>query len=91
MSPPRYRLVVDGELGPRYTSALDAMTVSARNGTTAITGPINDSSHRQGLLERRWRPERAPLGPFEPENGEPKAQPDNSHDPPRNRRRWVTK
>ena len=26
------------------------------NGTTAITGPVTDSSHRQGLLDRRCRP-----------------------------------
>jgi hypothetical protein len=52
MSPPRYRLVVVGELGPRYASAFDGMTVSARDGTTEITGSIIDQSHLQGLLAR---------------------------------------
>jgi hypothetical protein len=52
MSPLRHRVVVDGELGSRYTSAYDAMTVSACNGTLEITGPVNDSSHGRGLLER---------------------------------------
>jgi hypothetical protein len=52
MSPPRYRLVVKGELGPRYASAFDGMTVSAHDGETDITGPIVDQSHLHGLLER---------------------------------------
>ncbi len=77
MSPSRYSVVVVGELGPRYASAFDGMTVSARNGTTEITGPIIDPSHLQGLLERI-----AGLGltlhsltPLETENAEPDAQP----------------
>ena len=52
MSPSRYRIVIEGELGPRYTSAFDGMTVHARDGETEITGPIIDPSHLQGLLER---------------------------------------
>ncbi|MGZ7008417.1 MAG: hypothetical protein ACXVLX_22710 [Ilumatobacteraceae bacterium] len=52
MSPPRYRLVVEGELGPRYASAFDGMTVRAHDGNTDITGPIIDQSHLQGLLGR---------------------------------------
>jgi hypothetical protein len=52
MSPPRYRLVIEGELGPRYASAFDGMTLCAHNGETEITGPIIDQSHLQGLLER---------------------------------------
>jgi hypothetical protein len=52
MSPRRYRLVVEGELGPRYASAFEGMTLSARNGTTEIVGPIIDPAHLQGLLER---------------------------------------
>ena len=52
MSPPRYRLVVKGELGPRYASAFDGMTFRAHDGETEITGPIIDQSHLHGLLER---------------------------------------
>ena len=52
MSPPRYRLVVKGELGPRYASAFDGMTIHAHDGETDITGPIIDQSHLQGLIER---------------------------------------
>lgn len=52
MWPHRYRFVVEGELGPRYASAFGAMTLSAQNGETAITGTVIDSSHLQGLLQR---------------------------------------
>ncbi|MGZ4223883.1 MAG: hypothetical protein ACXVH3_23280 [Solirubrobacteraceae bacterium] len=52
MSPSRYRIVVEGELGPRYASAFDGMTLRADDGETEITGPIIDQSHLQGLLER---------------------------------------
>ena len=52
MSHPRYCLVVKGELGPRYASAFDGMTVRAHDGQTDITGAIIDQSHLQGLIER---------------------------------------
>jgi hypothetical protein len=52
MSHPPYCLVVKGELGPRYASAFDGMTVRAHDGQTDITGAIIDQSHLQGLLER---------------------------------------
>ena len=52
MSAHRYRVVVEGELGPRYASAFDGMTLSARDGRTEITGPIVDPSHLHGLLDR---------------------------------------
>ena len=77
MSPTRYRLVVVGELGPRYASAFDGMTVRAHDGNTDITGPIIDQSHLQGLIERI-----ASLGltlhsltPLETENAQTDAQP----------------
>lgn len=52
MSKQVYRLVVEGELGPRYASAFEGMTILARGGRTEITGAIIDQSHMQGLLER---------------------------------------
>jgi hypothetical protein len=52
MSQPRYRLVVNGELGPRYASAFDGMTIHARDGETEITGAIIDQAHLQALLGR---------------------------------------
>ena len=77
MSPPRYRLVIEGELGPRYASAFDGMTLRAHDGETEITGPIIDPSHLHGLLARI-----AGLGltlhslnPLETKNAETGAQP----------------
>ena len=52
MSPQVYRLVVNGELGPRYASAFRGMTISTGDGKTEITGVVIDQSHLQGLLER---------------------------------------
>ena len=77
MAPQRYRLVVEGELGPRYALAFDQMTLSARDGETEITGTMIDSSHLHGVLERV-----ASLGltlrslnPVEAQNGTSEAQP----------------
>ena len=52
MSAHRYRLVVEGELGPRYASAFEGMTISAHDGMTEMTGSIIDQSPLHGLLER---------------------------------------
>ncbi len=52
MSQHGYRIVIEGELGPRYASAFDGMTLRAHDGETEITGPIIDPSHLHGLLER---------------------------------------
>jgi hypothetical protein len=52
MSAQRYCIVVEGELGARYASAFEGMTVSAHTGVTDITGSISDPSHLHGLLER---------------------------------------
>jgi hypothetical protein len=89
MAPHRYRIVIEGELGPRYASAFDGMTIHADNGETEIIGPIIDQSHLQGLLERI-----AGLGltlhsvnPLEAENARAPAAPHtrragvNDHDP----------
>jgi hypothetical protein len=77
MSQPRYRLVVKGELGPRFASAFEGMTIHAHDGETDITGPIIDQSHLQGLIERI-----ASLGltlysltPLETENAQTHARP----------------
>ena len=47
-----YRLVVEGELGPRYATAFEGMAVEHVGGNTAIIGPVTDQAHLQGLLER---------------------------------------
>jgi hypothetical protein len=77
-----YRLVVEGELGPRYAWAFDGMTLYAHDGDTEIIGPIIDSSHLHGLLERI-----ASLGltlqsvaPSETENARAGAQPAQVND-----------
>jgi hypothetical protein len=77
MSHERYCLVVNGELGPRYASAFDGLTIRAHDGQTDITGAIIDQSHLQGLIERI-----ASLGltlhsltPLETEDSKPDTQP----------------
>jgi hypothetical protein len=52
MSTYRYRVVVEGELGPRFASAFDGMTLFAHDGRTDIIGAIVDPSCLHGLLER---------------------------------------
>lgn len=52
MPPQQYRMIVEGELGPRYGSAFEGMAICAHDGVTEIAGPIIDPSHLQGLLER---------------------------------------
>ena len=80
MSAEPYRLVIEGELGPRYAAAFEGMTVSAHDGTTEITGSIIDPAHLQGLLERI-----AGLGlrlrsvtPLDPENAQAAASTPNA-------------
>jgi hypothetical protein len=48
----RYRLVVEGELGPRYASAFDEMDLEAGDGRTVIAGDVTDQAHLQGLIDR---------------------------------------
>jgi len=52
ISPDCYRLIVEGELGARYASAFEGMTISAHDGVTDVTGPIIDAARLQGLLAR---------------------------------------
>jgi hypothetical protein len=47
-----YRIIVEGEIGPRFAAAFDGMEIRAANGETEITGPIVDQSHLHGLLDR---------------------------------------
>ncbi len=77
MSDTRYRLVVKGELGPRYASAFAGMTIRAHDGETEITGPVIDQSHLQGLIERiaSLGLTLRSLGPFEGAGAETDAQP----------------
>jgi hypothetical protein len=55
MSPHRYR--IEGELGQRYASAFDGMTIRAHHGVKEITGPIIDplASPAAARTDRRNR------------------------------------
>jgi hypothetical protein len=47
-----YRIIVEGEIGPRYAQAFDGMEICAADGATEITGPVVDQSALYGLLGR---------------------------------------
>jgi hypothetical protein len=47
-----YRIVITGELGRRYASAFEGMTIRAHDGITEMTGSIIDPAHLQALIER---------------------------------------
>jgi hypothetical protein len=47
-----YRVVVAGELGPRFDNAFEGMTVTAANGQTEIRGHVADRAQLRALLER---------------------------------------
>jgi hypothetical protein len=48
----RYRVVVEGELGPRYAAAFEEMSFERGDGRTAIVGMVRDQSHLQALLDQ---------------------------------------
>ena len=47
-----YRLVVEGELSPRYAAVFEGMRMECAQGHTAIVGTLTDQAHLQGLLQR---------------------------------------
>lgn len=58
MAAPRYPLVIDGELGPRYAFAIDAMTLGSHDGGWA---PRGQGSHSRARAARRCsQPSRCP-------------------------------
>ena len=48
----RYRLVVDGELGPLYATAFEEMELESTGGQTSLVGPVEDQAQLLGLVER---------------------------------------
>jgi hypothetical protein len=46
-----YCIVVEGELGPRYAAAFESMRLDVHDGTTAITGRVEDEAALRGLLD----------------------------------------
>jgi hypothetical protein len=47
-----YRLVLEGELGPRYSALFEGMHVKSENGETVVIGTIEDQAQLHGLLDR---------------------------------------
>jgi hypothetical protein len=47
-----YRIIVEGELGPRYARAFEGMQIRAAGGATEISGPVVDQSQLHGLIDR---------------------------------------
>ena len=51
MKPSTYRIVVEGELGPRYAAAFAQMRLEVRDGNTEIVGRVEDQAELQGVLD----------------------------------------
>jgi len=51
VKPTEYRIVVTGELGPRYAARFEPMRLSTGNGETEIVGLIEDDAELQGILD----------------------------------------
>jgi hypothetical protein len=51
VKPTCYRVIVEGELGPRYIEAFAPMRIDPGAGTTAIVGVVTDQSALFGVLE----------------------------------------
>jgi hypothetical protein len=49
--PCEYRVVVEGELGPRFEAAFRPMRLEVGDGTTAIIGLVRDQAELRGLLD----------------------------------------
>ena len=49
--PRDYRIVVEGELGPRYAAAFESMQLNSHEGTTEIVGRVQDEADLRGLLD----------------------------------------
>jgi hypothetical protein len=49
---PEYRVVVRGELDPRYACLFDGMQMYRVAGTTVLTGRVVDQAQLHGFIER---------------------------------------
>ncbi len=45
-----YRIVVRGELGPRFAEVFDALAVDCGDGTSTLQGPVRDQAELNGIL-----------------------------------------
>jgi len=51
VKPTDYRVVVEGELGPRYAAAFEPMQLVSRDGKTEIVGRVEDDAALQGIID----------------------------------------
>jgi hypothetical protein len=51
VKPTEYRIVVTGELGPRYAARFEPMQLTTRDGETEIVGRVQDDAELHGILE----------------------------------------
>jgi hypothetical protein len=51
VKPSEYRIVVTGELGPRFAARFEPMHLTTRDGETEIYGRVEDDAELQGILE----------------------------------------
>jgi hypothetical protein len=51
MRPGVYKIVVEGELGPRYATAFAPMRLETGDGNTELVGPVEDQAELQGVLD----------------------------------------
>jgi hypothetical protein len=47
-----YRIVVRSELGDRYSAAFEGMRMETEEGTTILTGEVEDQPYLFGILQR---------------------------------------
>lgn len=50
--PSRYRVVVNGGLGPSFGSAFEELEIGSHGGETSLTGYFADQAQLHGLLDR---------------------------------------
>jgi hypothetical protein len=48
----RYRLVLGGELGDRFETLFEGMSLTRDGGNTVLIGTVKDQAHLAGLIER---------------------------------------
>jgi hypothetical protein len=46
-----YTIVVEGELGPKYSAAFPGMSVTPHDGVTDIAGVVQDQAQLRGILD----------------------------------------
>ena len=47
-----YQFVLGGELGDRFGSLFEGMSISRDGGNTVLTGPVIDQAHLAGIIGR---------------------------------------